>query len=508
MKYRSESQAGRVCGHSVHDHDHVRVGRWPRLQAARAFALGLAVGGLGCGHDDAAEDDGAGSDATGADDGAAQDAGETSGSGDGDAMGDSESGAEAARPNWYQDIEPLIATHCRSCHDGSGLAFDMSDYETTRMWAEVMAMQTADRVMPPWHAVETDECTPPHGFQHDARLDDDEVDAFAAWADAGTPLGDESLAPPPVAGTSSELPDPTVTPAMGSGVTIAADGPTLDFFHCLSFDPGNAEEVFIDGFQLVPGNDKVAHHGVFYVDTDAASADWPGGVLQDCGGGPGVGNASMIGGWVPGSLPVQTPDDVGIRLPAGARIVVNMHYHADVLGPQSDDSTALALRYSATVPPWVSEFRLVGAPGAGAATSGEFVIPADTAGHEETLEWNVPDTLPPVRIWAVINHMHKVGVDMRTTIVSGADETCLVQTPDWDYNWQRVYQYDTPVDNAPLLSPGDALRVRCTYDNVVDNPGVAEALGELGLSETRDVVVGDGTLDEMCVAAIGWAVPS
>ncbi len=185
-----------------------------------------------------------------------------------------------------------------------------------------------------------------------------------------------------------------------------------------------------------------------------------------------------------------------------------MHYHADIMGPQTDTGTGMALRWASAVPPWVSEFRLFGNPGSGDSMSGDFVIPADAVGHDETLQWEVPDDLGPVRVWSVTNHMHKVGVDMKTSVVGANDETCLVQTPRWDFNWQRIYEYDAPMESMPLLSPGDAVRVRCTYDNVIDNPAVAAALWELGLSETTDVVQGDGTLDEMCVAALGLAVPS
>jgi len=48
--------------------------------------------------------------------------------------------------------------------------------------------------------------------------------------------------------------------------------------------------------------------------------------------------------------------------------------------------------------------------------------------------------------------------------------------------------------------------VRCTYDNVLTNPGVAEMLAEVGLDAPQDVSLGEGTLDEMCLAGVGIAV--
>jgi hypothetical protein len=79
---------------------------------------------------------------------------------------------------------------------------------------------------------------------------------------------------------------------------------------------------------------------------------------------------------VPGSMPIEAPADVGIRLAAGSRLVFNVHYHASVTGPEVDDAMGLALRWTTDVPAWVSSFGLVGAPGDGESTTGPFLIPA------------------------------------------------------------------------------------------------------------------------------------
>lgn len=459
----------------------------------------MAIIGCGGPDDGGAQTDGAGPDA--ADESAAGDGGTD------DAANTGVDGVveDDSSPTWAADIAPMVAGHCRSCHTPDGIAFSMDTYDATRPWAEAMALQTEFGTMPPWHAVPTQECQPPQPFEADARLTAAQIQMFAAWADAGAPQGDPDDAAALPTPEATDLAAPNVTIPTTASVTVEADGSQLDFFHCLSFDPGNTEDVYVDGIALLPGNDKIVHHGVMYIDQSGESASWPDGILRDCNGGSGVSSATNVGGWIPGSMPIVTPDDVGVRLPAGARVVVNMHYHADVLGPQTDDSTALALRWSATPPPWVSEFRIIGAPGLGDSVTGEFVIAPDAVGHEEVIEWTVPEEFESLRVWAVIAHMHKVGVDLKAEIVRPDGDICLVQTPEWDFNWQRVYEYDVPITMAPQVHGGDIIRVRCTYDNVSDNPGVAEALAELGLEQTQDVRVGDGTLDEMCIAGLGLA---
>jgi hypothetical protein len=87
-----------------------------------------------------------------------------------------------------------------------------------------------------------------------------------------------------------------------------------------------------------------------------------------------------------------------------------------------------------------------------------------------------------------------------------AAETCLLHTPKWDFNWQRIYEYDALANEGVRVKAGDVVHIECTYDNTLDNPGVAEALAEVGLDQPIDVSQGEGTLDEMCLTALGVGV--
>ena len=396
---------------------------------------------FGCGDDGGPSgDDGASATATATSTSGPDTATSTAGTAGADeTAGTGETGATAMRPNWHEDIAPFVAEHCRGCHDEGGIAFSMATYEDTAPYAGVMQLQTELGLMPPWHARETDECEPPHAFKADPRLTDEQKQLIADWVALAAPEGDPANAAPLPQAPTLDLASPTVQMAMGGSVSVAPQGNTLDYFHCLSFDPGNTEDVYVDGMQVIPGNPLIAHHTLLFIDTNADSASWPNGVSENCGGGAGVSGAQLVGGWVPGALPIETPEDVGILLPAGARIIFNMHYHASVLGEEVDDSTGLALRWQTTAPSYVSQFYLIGAPGQGDILTQPFTIPAGASGHEEIIEYASPDVGPAdVRIWSIVNHMHKVGVDMKTSVLRGGNEECLVQTPDWDFEWQRM----------------------------------------------------------------------
>ena len=429
---------------------------------------------------------------------------------------ETETGGEAARPNWYQDIAPLVTRSCVGCHVAGGIGpFAMESYEQTWPWATVIADNTDVGLMPPWHALSTEVCEPPSGFKHDPRLTDAEKTMLRDWADLGAPEGDPKLAAPLPEPQSLDLPNPTKTALMASKVTVEAKGSTLDFFNCLSIDPGISETVFLDGLQLVVGNREILHHVLIYVDSTAESADWPGGVKLDCGGGTGInGPAELISGWVPGSLPMQAPDGVKIPIEAGSRLILNVHYHATGGGAEVDDSTGLAFRWSDTPPEYTSIFKLLGEPGESERLTGPLMIPAGATNHVEEFEWVVsdggqpfPDTVD-ARLWSIAHHMHKIGVDMRVSVIDrdSGEETCLLHTPKWDFDWQRFYEYDTPIGEAVRLKSGDKIRIKCIYDNSLGNPAAVEALAEVGLDAPVDVVAGEGTLDEMCIGAFGIAL--
>jgi hypothetical protein len=82
-------------------------------------------------------------------------------------------GVESVRPNWHEDIAPLVTKNCQSCHvSGSIAPFSLETYETAKNFAGLMALDVMEGLMPPWHGVETTECDPAFPYKHDARLSD------------------------------------------------------------------------------------------------------------------------------------------------------------------------------------------------------------------------------------------------------------------------------------------------------------------------------------------------
>jgi hypothetical protein len=442
---------------------------------------------------------------------------ETTGDGDGDGDGDGGDGdgdTSALRPNWHQDVAPLVYTNCVGCHiDGSIAPFSLETYEQAAPWGALMRDAVADGIMPPWGAIETDECQPTHDWANDLRLSDADKQLLADWVDAGAPEGDPADAVDLPAPPNLDLPNPSATFQNPSAFVV---GGNEDSFICYSIDPGLTNDVWITGLQIVPDNAQVVHHVLVYADPAANSAAVAGpDGSYPCFGTAGVDGANLLGTWVPGAVPIVMPDDVGLPMPAGSRVILAYHYHPTGAADQIDQSS-LALRWVDSKPPYEGLVDLLGnfpiAPGllpgpndpGGTAL---FVIPPNVSDHTETMSITLPALLPPIDLFTVGTHMHYAGIDMKVWIERDGEEICLIQTPRWDFNWQRTYNIDAAIGQFPKVQGGDVVKLRCTYNNTLDNPFLADALAAEGLDAPTTVLLGESSIEEMCLLIFGLAAP-
>lgn len=407
-----------------------------------------------------------------------------------------------------------MADKCQGCHtEGTTAPFALDDYASASAMAPAALAAIEAGRMPPWLAQQTDECDPAWPYKDDLRLSTEEIEMFRAWIDQGTPEGDADRAAPLPQRAGMEIASPDLELEFPVAYTVEG---TTDDFQCFVLDPGNTVPMWITASQLIPGNSKVAHHGLIFVDYAGASAGLSETGVFPCFSDPGV-EAYQISTWTPGMVPNYTPAGAGTPVPVGARIVVQMHYHPSPDGPEVDQSR-LQLSWTDQTPTWEAAHALVGnfdeqedngyglLPGPNDDGPPIFRIPANAVDHtEEMIYFQEIDFDIP--IYTVGTHMHYVGTDMKIDFIEGGEEKCLIQTPKWDFNWQRTYDIDAEIADLPTISIDEELRMRCTYNNSMANPFVADALAEQGISEPHDVFLGEETLDEMCLGIFGILLP-
>jgi hypothetical protein len=420
-------------------------------------------------------------------------------------------------------IEPLVQEKCQGCHRAGGIApFPLVTYEDVKGMGEVAKGKVQRREMPPWGAFDDPSCTVNHKFRDDLRLTDEQVDTFVRWVDKGMPLGDPAKRPAPrTTFGATNLSDKTTSYRLPSPYSVA---PGKDDIRCFPLDPGFKEDTWIGGSNVVPGDPRVVHHVIVYVDPNRegmAKAGTAG--SYPCFGGPEVDRPSLLLAWAPGVPPTTYGEETALKIPKDSHLVMQVHYHPSY--ETIADQTSIELKTLPYKPAYVAQVILAGnaedgdgviklLPGPNDPPSGPaFVIPSNVKGHTESMELVIPEkvgdvTIPDVGVYAVGAHMHWAGVDMKIEVERrGAPEgqparECLLGTPKYDFNWQRAYQYDAPLDKLPTIGPGDKLRFTCTYDNTTGNRHVQRAMSEQRMSSPPEIKLGETTLDEMCLGVL------
>jgi hypothetical protein len=434
------------------------------------------------------------------------------------------SAAVEAPPTYHGNVETILQNHCTKCHHDGGIApFALTTYDQAYAMAPAISAATGSREMPPWGAQDTAECGPSLPWYGDERLSDAEIATLSAWATAGAVEGEQAVAPPAAPPNLTDLVSPTFELAPRTPYTPSTfDLDATDEYRCFVVDaPALEQGAFVSAIQVVPGRPEIVHHVSVFADVSgqvSASAG-PDGSFPCSPGtsgdveGTGALQLRTVVGWAPGGKPLELPPGVAIELPAGSKLLMQIHY-STVSSPAAPDLTKIQVRIADKQPQYVVESWGIGnytSPlpnGDGLlpdADDTEFKIPANDPHHVESMQgtygqiWGGDE---PLRILGYRPHAHLAAVELKVDLVHADDgnDECMLQS-QWDVHWQRVYTYDAAVGQMPLAKPGDRLRLRCTYDNTMANKRLGPVLRDNGLVP-EDLYIGFTTLSEMCIVEV------
>ncbi|HVE82957.1 MAG TPA: hypothetical protein VND93_08930, partial [Myxococcales bacterium] len=376
--------------------------------------------------------------------------------------------------------QPILQARCASCHrPGEVAPFSLLTYEDAAKRARQIARVTESRFMPPWK--------PAPGWtelRDERRLTGAEIAVLRAWADAGAPRGDPAKAPPPPAFAEGwQLGKPDLVVRMPEPFPVPASGD--DVYRAFVIPLQFPEDRDVIGVEFRPGNRRVDHHALLYLDTSGEArkkdAAEPGPGYTSFAG-PGVRPAGSLGGWAPGGVPHFLPEDVGARVPRGADLIIQIHYHPS--GKPETDQSEVGLFFSRSP----RQKRLLAFP----MLSPQLRIPAGDAHYQTSATFVTPVDL---ELLGAAPHMHFIGKAMKVwaTLPDGSERK-LISIEDWDFNWQGLYYFKQPV----RLPRGTALHLEATYDNSADNPSNPS-------DPPREVTWGEQTTDEMALAFLPFA---
>jgi Flp pilus assembly protein TadD/mono/diheme cytochrome c family protein len=388
-------------------------------------------------------------------------------------------GAQAEPPTYARDVAPLLYRHCAPCHHAGGAGpFPLLSYADARRRARQIVKVTSRRYMPPWPP------QPGRGRfvgEDERRLTDDQIAMLAAWQRAGSPEGDRGAVPQAPTFTAGwQLGTPDLVISAPAPFTLPAEG-TDTFWNVVLPAPVSATR-YVRAIEILPGNKKVVHHANVIVDRsgmgralDARTPDvgFPGMDIEVASDTFEPDSHFLF--WKPGTPAAPEPPDMAWRLDPSTDLILNMHLQPS--GRPEHIQPSIGLHFTTTPPtrvPMLLQLEHDGAldipPGQPAfEVRDELVLPVD------------------VQVLGVYPHAHYLGKIVEGTArLPDGTTRWLIRIPDWDLNWQAVYQLREPLE----LPKGTILSMRWVYDNSksnVRNPS----------TPPRRVRAGNDSTDEM-----------
>src|SRR5712692_1105416 len=346
--------------------------------------------------------------------------------------------AASAETTYTRDVARIMQVKCQQCHRPNDVApFALMTYDDAVTYAADIKTSLNNKTMPPWKPVP--------GFNNFAdsfALTDDERNTMLAWIDGGTPLGDMADMPDPLPMSTSawQLGDPDLILTMPD---YTPPPRATDTYRCFVLPTGLTDNRFIAAAQALPGNPQITHHVLMFLDEVGESEKFDGKDGQpgyDCFGGPnltGVVSAdlsaiisgrvsvlhgTLLGGWAPGARTRRLPEDIGVPIPKGSRVVMQVHYHP--AGREGADKTQLGVWFADTAK---IKHRLLNIP----VINDKFLIPAGAASYTVNASLAVPLGLSAKAI-TVAPHMHNLGREIKVEVEdSGGGRRPLIYIDNW-----------------------------------------------------------------------------
>ncbi|HEV3136910.1 MAG TPA: redoxin domain-containing protein [Pirellulales bacterium] len=371
---------------------------------------------------------------------------------------------------YSKHIAPLLNSRCVECHRAGEIApFSLTSYAEVAGWAETMLEVVGQNRMPPWHA------SPEFGrFSNDRGLSDAEKQLLAAWVEAGAPEGDpKDLPAPPQFAEGWRLPRVDREIFMSeTSFDVPAEG--MVNYKYFAVDPGFKEDKWVQGAEVRPGNRAVVHHIILTAREGSHKR----------GRGEGRFESEYLAATAPGAQPMMLADGMAKLVPAGSKLVFQVHYTPNG-SPQKDRSSVGLMFVDADK---------VRKQVATLAVETQLLLIPPLVSDYQIQAWRTfqQDTL----LLSLFPHMHLRGKAFRyeAQYPDGTKEV-LLDVPRYDFAWQQTYELAAP----KLLPKGTKMRCIARYDNSPEN---------LGNPNPKAVVHwGEQTWDEMLMGFLDMTTP-
>lgn len=239
------------------------------------------------------------------------------------------SAAEPSGPTWHHDIRPIIVHRCGECHSPGGVGGLALTESADAVVVRFALTRVHDGTMPPW---------PPSAdglpIANRREIDTEEVRLIERWLERPA-LGDPASAPP-APPTSYRFQRPPELQLIMPEPYLSSSRVASDEIRCLVLPalppPYDKRSAFIEGYDWIVGSPRAMHHIVAAIvppagvptvhDLDARDPG-PG---FECAAGDFPLIASLNNSSIGPDGGFRYPDPYGVEVPAGGRVMLQVHY--------------------------------------------------------------------------------------------------------------------------------------------------------------------------------------
>ena len=368
---------------------------------------------------------------------------------------------------YSKDIAPIFQQHCQDCHrPGEPAPMSLLDYKSVRRWKRSIEKVVRSGEMPPWHA------DPKIGhWRNDKRMPKADLDKVVQWIEAGAPEGDPKDLPPAkkfAEGWRLGKPDKVFRIPTEFRVKARGEVPYKYFTVPTNF----TEDKWVRAVEVRPGTPEVVHHIIVFILKPKDRRLNHRGLWK-----------TQLGGTAPGEDPEVFPPGCGKLVPAGSRLVFQMHYTPN--GKATTDRSKIGLFFSED-----EGRKALRQVHIRAAMNPWFKIPARADDHEVRSSFTFKDD---ARVLSLMPHMHLRGKNFLFELVKlDGTRRPILNVPKYDFDWQHNYLLAEPL----RVEAGDKIFCTAHFDNSKNN--------KANPNPNKSVRWGDQTWQEMMIGFVSY----
>ena len=399
-----------------------------------------------------------------------------------------------AQVNYYDHIQPIIQSHCISCHaEGKIGPMALDSYENVSAFAGMIKFVTDANIMPPWRASQDKIVLSVSKY-----LSSEEKRAIKTWIDEGLIEGKEDS----IASIRNSR-DTILSLSTDMEVIDSLDYKTAvlkvdqPFTHEGDYKmhqrvfviPTNLDkDVYVSKVEFISSNSKIVLGCDVSVDTTSLGRKYD---FMD----PRSGYANVIGvGFRPTIMNWYSwsPDDVQISfdgfkvLPANSDLLLYVMYAPSA--KRQLDQSQIILTYS-DVPS--SELEIISEVLIDSSSLSRPFFIAKNGVQNVRAEYVF---MEDVEIYAIKPHGQLICESWEILLVDqNGNSKILLEVNDWQFKWQRKFRFTHPVE----VKKGSRIIAKARYNNTSENI-------DIPILPTKDVQYGEGLSQELFLISFDY----